>query len=120
MNRIRAGYLQIAPDLAPFFIMGVHDDPRGVIQTMSFEPGLSQLAHVLAATPSVVVVVDSVLAAAILAFGAVLLGFPSAVVIAVAVLMFVVSFAIHVRYARGRIRHLQAATHPRFPSPPGD
>jgi hypothetical protein len=120
MNRIRAGYLQIAPDLAPFFIMGVHDDPPGVIQTMAFEPGLSQLGHVLAATPSVVIVVDSVLAAAIVAFAMVLLGFSVAVVMAIAVLTFVVSFAIHVRYARGRIEHLRAGALPAFPSPPGD
>jgi hypothetical protein len=120
MNRIRAGYLQMAPDLAPFFVMGVHDDPTGVVQTMAFEPGLSQLGHVLAATPSVVVVVDSVLAAAILAFAMVLLGFPPATVMGVAVLTFVVSFAIHVRYARGRIRQLQGAAHAVFPGPPGD
>jgi hypothetical protein len=106
--------------MAHFFVMGVHDDPPGVVQTMAFEPGLSQLAHVLAATPSVVVVVDSVLAAAIIAFALVLLGFLPATVMVVAVLTFVVSFAIHVRYARGRIRHLQGAVRPVFPSSPSD
>jgi hypothetical protein len=117
MNRIRAGYLQLAPDLAPFFVMGVTDDPPGVTHTMSFEPGLSQLAHVLAATPAVVIVVDSVLAAAILAFALVLAGLAPAPVMGVAVLTFVASFAIHTWYARGRIRHLQAATQVRFPGP---
>ena len=118
MNRIRAGYLQLAPDLAPFFVMGVTDDPQGVTHTMSTEPGLSPLAHVLAATPSVVIVVNSVLAAAILAFALVLLGVSPALVMAVAVLAFVVSFVIHTRYASGRIRHLQTVRHPVFPGPP--
>ncbi len=118
MNRIRAGYLQLAPDLAPFFVMGVTDDSQGVTHTMSFEPGLSQLAHVLAATPAVVIVVDSVLAAAILAFALVLVGVAPAPVMALAVVAFIASFAIHTRYARGRIRHLQAAAQPVFPGQP--
>ena len=28
MNRIRGAYLEIAPDLEPYFVMGVHDDAR--------------------------------------------------------------------------------------------
>jgi hypothetical protein len=118
MNRIRAGYLQIAPDLAPFFVMGVHDDTPGVVRTMAFEPGLSQLAHVLAATPSVVIVVDSVLAATIVAFALVLLDLVPAVVFASAIAAFVVAFVVHVRYGRGRIRTLQAANQPLFPGSP--
>ena len=118
MNRIRAGYLQIAPDLAPFFVMGVHDDTSGVVRTMAFEPGLSQLAHVLAATPSVVIVVDSVLAATIVAFALVLLDVVPAVIFASAIAAFVVSFVVHVRYGRGRIRTLQAANQPLFPGSP--
>ena len=30
MNRIRGAYLEIAPDLEPYFVMGVHDDARGI------------------------------------------------------------------------------------------
>jgi hypothetical protein len=119
MNRIRAGYLQIAPDLAPFFVMGVHDDTTGVTRTMAFEPGISQLAHVLAATPSVVIVVDSVLAATVVAFALVLLDLAPAVIFAAGVAAFVTSFVIHVRYGRGRIRTLQAANRPLFPGPDG-
>jgi hypothetical protein len=119
MNRIRAGYLQIAPDLAPFFVMGVHDDTTGVVRTMAFEPGISQFAHILAATPSVVIVVDSVLAATVVAFALVLLDLVPAVVFAGGVVAFVVSFVIHVRYGRGRIQTLQAANQPLFPGPEG-
>ena len=118
MNRIRAGYLQIAPDLSPFFVMGVHDDSQGVIQTMALEPGASQLVHLLAASPSLVVVVDSVLVAAILGFAMVLLGFLPGAVVVVALLAFAVSFVLHMRYGRGRIRHLESVVQPLFPSPP--
>ncbi|HEY6058541.1 MAG TPA: hypothetical protein VIV06_10940, partial [Candidatus Limnocylindrales bacterium] len=38
MNRIRAAYLQFAPDLEPYFVMGAHDDARGVGVTMGVDP----------------------------------------------------------------------------------
>jgi hypothetical protein len=118
MNRIRAGYLEIAPDLAPFFVMGVHDDPAGVSQTMSFEPGAPLLLQLLSASPSVVAVVNSVLVGAILSFAMLLLGIQAAAVLAVAILASVVSFITHSAYARRRVRQLQTSIQPVFPSPP--
>ena len=38
MNRIRHAYLEIAPDLAPYFVMGSTDDPPGVAITMGLPP----------------------------------------------------------------------------------
>jgi hypothetical protein len=38
MNRIRAGYLELAPDLERFFVMGVHNDVPGMLKTMAFQP----------------------------------------------------------------------------------
>src|SRR6266852_6590540 len=39
MNRIRAAYLELAPDLARFFVMSAHDDPHGIGITMGVQPG---------------------------------------------------------------------------------
>src|SRR5262245_48632486 len=33
MNRLRHGYLELAPDLEPYFVTGSHDDFPGVLQT---------------------------------------------------------------------------------------
>jgi hypothetical protein len=66
MNRIRAGYLELAPDLERFFVMGVHDDVKGIGLTMAVEPGTSNLLHGLAATPGVVSVINAVLVGVIL------------------------------------------------------
>ncbi|MDQ6683469.1 MAG: hypothetical protein M3Y88_09400, partial [Chloroflexota bacterium] len=38
MNRIRAAYLEIAPDLDRYFVMGSTDDERGMQLTMAIQP----------------------------------------------------------------------------------
>src|SRR5207249_7006578 len=69
MNRIRAAYLELAPDLERFFVMSAHDDLRGMGITMGVQPGGGRLfiAHLLAGTPTVVIVLNSVLAGVIAA-----------------------------------------------------
>ena len=39
MNRIRAAYLELAPDLERYFVMSAHDDLRGIGVTMGVQPG---------------------------------------------------------------------------------
>ena len=67
MNRIRAAYLEIAPDLAPYFVMGVHDDAPGVGVTMAVPPGTSPIVHLIAGTPTLVMVLNGVVSGAIAA-----------------------------------------------------
>ena len=74
MNRIRAGYLELAPDLERFFVMGVHDDVPGITLTMALPPGTSNVLHGFAATPAVVSVINSVLVGVIVALIALQLG----------------------------------------------
>src|SRR3954451_14507652 len=45
MNRIRGAYLEIAPDLEPYFVMGIHDDAPGIGITMAVPPDTSPLVH---------------------------------------------------------------------------
>src|SRR5436190_11547668 len=65
MNRIRAAYLEIAPDLEAYFVMGVHDDPPGIGITMAVPPGTSPPTHLIAGTPTLVMVLNAVVAGAI-------------------------------------------------------
>ena len=54
MNRIRAAYLELAPDLARYFVMSAHDDFPGIGVTMGVQPGGGRgfwLAQMLAGTP---------------------------------------------------------------------
>ena len=70
MNRIRGAYLELVPELEPYFVMGTHDDPPGVAITMAVPPNSPRGLHVLAATPFVVNVLNGVVAAAIAAIAA--------------------------------------------------
>ena len=58
MNRIRGAYLELVPELEPYFVMGTHDDPPGVAITMAVPPNSPRGLHVLAATPFVVNVLN--------------------------------------------------------------
>ncbi len=46
MNRLRHAYLELAPELKPYFTTGQHDDMMGIMQSMGF-------SAVLASTPNV-------------------------------------------------------------------
>src|SRR5256712_9649923 len=73
MNRIRAAYLELAPDLERYFVMSAHDDFRGIGVTMGGAPGGGRvfwLAPVLAGTPTIVTILNSVLAGGLSALAA--------------------------------------------------
>jgi hypothetical protein len=118
MNRIRGAYLELAPDLEKYFVMSANDDARGVGVTMAMPPGGGSLLHVLAATPSVIGVVNSVLAAAIVALVAVSLGASAIVILVAGVVAFVASMALHAAYGRAQVVRGQAGLRPLFPSQP--
>ena len=121
MNRIRGAYLEIAPELEPYFVMGVHDDPQGIGITMGMPPGTPALAHLVASTPFLVVVLNAVVAGAIAAL--VLLRFvhaegtPTLVGALIAAVLLLLA---QMRYARQRIRQGQSVVRPMFPTPPAD
>ena len=88
MNRIRAAYLEIAPDLAPYFVMGVHDDAPGIGITMAVPPGTAPFVHLIAGTPTLVMVLNAIVAgaiAAIAAFRFAAIEAPVTVVLAIAI-----------------------------------
>ena len=61
MNRLRHAYLEIAPELEPYFVTGHHDDEQGLSET--YGPGTeSRLYRLLAGTSTLVGVIDAALA----------------------------------------------------------
>src|SRR6266550_6404496 len=63
MNRIRAAYLEMAPDLGRYFVMSGHDDRRGIGITMGVQPGggtLFWIAQIVAGTPTVIMILNAV------------------------------------------------------------
>ena len=65
MNRIRHAYLELAPELEPYFVTSSYDDGEGILQSLvAARPPMSPLQPFFA-IPGVVAVVDSVVAGAI-------------------------------------------------------
>ena len=116
MNRIRAAYLSIAPDLAPYFVMSAHDDIEGVGITMGF-PRQHPISHLLSATVTVVTVVNSVIVGAIVGLTFGWSGVDRGVGLSAAVVGAIAAFAVHATYGRVAVRRAQAGAVPRFPSP---
>ena len=118
MNRIRAAYLEIAPDLAPYFVMGVHDDARGIGITMAVPPGTAPIVHLIAGTPTLVMVLNAIIAGAIVAIVAFRFAgteAPATILLAVAVAAIVL--AAEMGSARRKIALSQRALEPMFPTP---
>ncbi len=61
MNRLRHAYLELAPELAPYFIASQYDDGPGLLRTYSFRSRVG-LTHWVSGSPVIVGVVDAVLA----------------------------------------------------------
>ena len=119
MNRIRAAYLEIAPDLAPYFVMGVHDDAPGVGKTMAVPPGTAPFVHLIAGTPTLVMVLNAIIAGAIAAIAAFrFAGTGAAVTILLAVAIAAIFLAAELGSARRNIARSQRALEPMFPTPP--
>lgn len=109
MNRIRAGYLEIAPDLERFFVMGVRDDREGQLATMGMLPGRSLFAHMLSATPALIATLNSVLVAAIATLLTLQVDGPYSAAIAAAVVTFSLSLGAHLLYAQREIARTAAS-----------
>ena len=114
MNRIRHGYLELAPDLAPYFVMSSHDDARGIAITEGIQAGGPQVLHLFASTPAVISVVNSVVAAAFTSLVGELAGATSGFVLATAVIAFAAALTAHLRYGRRNFARTRIWT-PLFP-----
>jgi len=121
MNRIRAAYLEIAPDLEPYFVMGVHDDARGLGVTMAVPPGTPQFVHLIAGTPTLVMVLNAIVAGAIVALLLVrLAGTAPVVTVLGGLLVAALVLGGQLGSARSKIRRAQTALRPMFPTPDGE
>ena len=118
MNRIRAAYLEIAPELEPYFVMGIHDDPRGIGITMAVPPGTPPLVHLIAGTPTLVVVINGIVAGAIAALVVLRAAAPGLLpTVATALVVAAAMIAFQTRVARKNIARGQRALRPMFPTP---
>ncbi len=123
MNRIRQGYVRIAPHVAPFFVTGTHDDLRGVFKTYGYADGGTALGDLAYGLSTALGMVGLIVAAIGGVFGAVVtLAFGGAgwLAFAVAAAMTLVVFALCARMTLQQVARSQAALEVLFPSPDSD
>jgi hypothetical protein len=121
MNRIRAAYLEIAPELRPYFVMGTHDDMAGVTITMAVPPGTPPLLHLMASTPFLIVILNAVIAGAIGALIVVrVMSAELGPALAGGLLAAAAVLIGEMRFARRNIRIVQGSVRPIFPTTAGD
>jgi hypothetical protein len=119
MNRIRAAYLELAPDVERYFVMSAHDDQRGMAITMGMPPGLGAagwIVQMIASAPAVVTILNGVIAGAIAALVAVRAGMGTAAILGIGIVGFLLAITLHILYARGRIAETRSRA-PLFPTP---
>ena len=118
MNRIRGAYLELAPDLEPYFVMSAHDDVPGVGLTMAVDPRQRQWVHLVAATPAMVGIVTAAVAAAFAALvGDLVSGGNGWVAAAVGVAGGAAMLVRLATWARAGVAQGQASIQPLFPTP---
>ena len=81
MNRLRHAYLELAPELEPYFVTAHHDDHAAILQTYGAGYRYS-VGRVLGGTPALVAIINVVLAGVVAALVAAGLDATEAVVIA--------------------------------------
>ena len=119
MNRIRAGYLRLAPDLDEYFVMGTTDDRRGFDLTQAMIPDTPLIVQMLASSVMLVSVIDSVLVGAIAALAVLQLDGSTLLAVFVSIVGFALTMLAFLAYARRQIGGLQQSFETRFPSAPG-
>ena len=121
MNRLRHAYLELHPELEPFFITSSHDDLVGALKTMGLDPPsaptLGTVFHGLVTLPGMLGVIVSSVAAAIAGLAAVGFGAPAFAVLVVGAAAFAASLATILWSARRSFRRYGPAVTPVFPTP---
>ena len=120
MNRLRHAYLQIEPDLEPYFTSGHHDDAPGLAASalLPRSPGrLGPWGYFLVNTPTVIATVDAALAAAVAVLAVRQADAPAATAVVTAAAAFLLVWAALVSWERRTLAPV-ARTTPKFPTPP--
>jgi hypothetical protein len=116
MNRIRNAYLEMAPELEPYFVTSRYDDDEGLLLSSLAVPATPHLQGFIA-IPGVVAVLDSVVAGATAAVAVLALGTATAVTVVVGIGVFVLTLAGFVGLAAWTVGRMWGNIIVRFPTP---
>jgi len=118
LNRIRAAYMELAPDLEPYMVMGTTDDMRGLNLTAAVPPGTSVTARMLASTPLLVVALEALVVAAVVAIIVFQTGGGPVAAVPFGAIGFVLTIAAFMWYGGRAMRKTLREHKPMFPTKP--
>ena len=114
MNRLRHAYLQVAPELEPYFVTSHYDDEAGVLETYRFQPHVG-ITHLLSGTPVLVGIIDAVITGVLTAIVCQAFGGALTLQITVGVFAALATGALLGTLHYRKFAQLSRAHHPRFP-----
>src|ERR1700730_18501445 len=121
MNRLRRAYLDLHPELEPYFITGGYDDLPGALRTLGYTIGtgrrVGSVFHTLQTLPGMLSVIVASVVGAIGALAALAVGLPSLGVVLVAAGAFAIAIVSLTFWGRRGLRRPDPSLEPRFPSP---
>jgi hypothetical protein len=117
MNRLRRAYMDLHPELEPYFTTGGYDDLPGALQTIGTGRRVGSVFHTLQTLPGMLSVIVASVVGAIGALAALAIGLPSLGVVLVAAGAFVIAMVSLTFWGRRRLRRSDPNLEPRFPSP---
>ena len=121
MNRLRRAYLDLHPELEPYFITGSYDDLPGALQTIGYPRAtgrrVGSVLHALQVLPGMLSVIVASVVGAIGALAALAIGLPPLGVILAAGALFVIAMVGLTSWGRRGLRRPDPSLEPRFPSP---
>ena len=121
MNRIRHAYLELAPELEPYFVTSRYDDRAGLLQSAVTRARSTAVPQQFVSSPGVVATLDSVVAGAAAGVAGLGLGLGAGVSLALGAVGFLLSVAGFAVWATRTIGSWSAQLDARFPTPdPGE
>jgi hypothetical protein len=119
MNRLRHAYVELAPDLEPYFVTGHHDDEAGLLQTYSFRRRVG-VGHLFAGSPVVVGIIEALVGGVFAAIVCAALGGPTWLQVVLGLVVALGAAATLATVFFRRVRRFLHGYRPRFPSPGDD
>ena len=116
LNRIRHAYLEVAPELEPYFVTSRYDDDTGVLVSSIARQRVTTPLQGFVSIPGVVAVLDAVVAGSIAGVATLELGVGASLAIGAAV--FVLTLAVFVALGVWSIAAYRRDMVVRFPTPP--
>ena len=117
MNRIRHAYLELAPELEPYFVTSRYDDDEGILLTSVAMRRRPPPTQAFVAVPGVVAVVDSVVAGAVAGIAGIGLGLGMGGALVLGAVLFLLSMACFAIFAKRSIDAHRRELEPLFPTP---